>query len=331
MDPRLYFTASLISTRLPSKLPLKGRDLLALTDVFILNAVAIDIDSNLLSSLVKSIILGFITILPILQLQVLQGYRTADVEQANPIPFLHYLSFVQMPDPLSTSAGAAGLTSLGLEVTKGLIQYYESWKDSHDNVATMLESLEALFNTLKLLNEKILVTQVISRQSVDRFAESVILCASAIQRLKEKLQKAQSTKPGLNASIRRAQYPFREKTLAKMHNTVSDLRSNLSLALDALHFETITTSLQKLELMSGKVNATNERAAKREASELLEWLTPLTFQEKQSDVLCKRHAGSGQWLLGNNDFLAWVNGDTRVLWCTGMRTYKGTSSNSQLI
>ena len=83
--------------------------------------------------------------------------------------------------------------------------------------------------------------------------------------------------------------------------------------------------------MDGKVDAMIERAAKREVSELLEWLTPLTFQEKQSDVLCKRQAGSGQWLLGNHDFLAWVNGDTRVLWCTGMRTYKDTSSNSQLI
>lgn len=69
-----------------------------------------------------------------------------------------------MSDPLSISASAAGLISLGLEVTKGLIQYYESWKDSHDNVATMLESLEALFKTLKLLNEKILVIEVISRQ-----------------------------------------------------------------------------------------------------------------------------------------------------------------------
>lgn len=89
-----------------------------------------------------------------------------------------------------------------------------------------------------------------------------------------------------------------------MYDIVSDLRSNLSLALDALHVETITSSLQKLELTSGKVDAVNERAAKREASELLEWLTPLTFREKQSDVLCKRQAGSGQWLLGNHDFLA---------------------------
>lgn len=251
--------------------------------------------------------------------------------KANSVPFLHYLPFVQMSDPLSISAGAAGLMSLGLEVTKGLIQYYGSWKDSHDKVATMLELLEALFKTLKLLNEKILVTEVISRQSVDRFAESVISCASAIQRLKEKLQKAQSTKPGLMASIRRAQYPFRETTLAKMHDIVSDLRSNLSLALDALQVETMTSSLQKLELLSGKVDAIDERAAKTKASELLEWLTPLTFQEKQSDVLCKRQAGSGQWLLRNQDFLAWVNGDTRILWCTGMRMYKGTSSNFKLI
>lgn len=116
-----------------------------------------------------------------------------------------------MSDPLSISAGVAGIISLGLEVTKGLMYYYEAWKGSKDAIATLFESLEALSKTLSLLREKIAASPFISKDSADHFAENVASCARAIQRLENELKKAQAKKPGLTAMMRRCQYPFREK------------------------------------------------------------------------------------------------------------------------
>lgn len=39
-----------------------------------------------------------------------------------------------MADGLSVAAGAAGLISLGLEVTKGLIDYYDAYKSRESNI-----------------------------------------------------------------------------------------------------------------------------------------------------------------------------------------------------
>lgn len=116
---------------------------------------------------------------------------------------------------------------------------------------------------------------------------------------------------------------FPRETLTKLYHIVSDLRSNLGLALDALHLETATGSLQRLD-------AILEQSANSKDLENQNCLTPLTFHEKQSDLLRRPLAGSGKWLLEDQRFLAWVNGDNRVLWCPGLRTYGCTYSITEL-
>jgi hypothetical protein len=72
--------------------------------------------------------------------------------------------------------------------------------------------------------------------------ESVDRVNIAMKKLKDELKKVQTTessKPGVRAAMRRhvlrALYPFKEETLMKIQNTVSDARSSLDLILQVRH------------------------------------------------------------------------------------------------
>jgi len=56
--------------------------------------------------------------------------------------------------------------------------------------------------------------------------------------------------------------------------------------------------------------------------QILSWLSSTSFDEKQSDILSKRHPGTGEWLLNSDEFKAWRDGNpktSQTLWCKGIR------------
>jgi hypothetical protein len=228
-----------------------------------------------------------------------------------------------MGDPLSISAGVAGLLSLGLSVSSGLIQYYGAYKDSESSIASLCDSAEALSKTFRLLNDRILANSggprpLFSSETVDRVTESIIACASGVQKLKDKLDKAKGTKPGVSSRLRKLQYPFKEKTLEKLQGTVANLTDGLGLALDALQIETASNTLQKVDLIDGKVDSMIARSMNEEDEKILKSLSPLEPHSKQLDVLSRRHEGTGGWLLRSPEFRRWEDGTNKVLWCPGI-------------
>jgi hypothetical protein len=52
---------------------------------------------------------------------------------------------------------------------------------------------------------------------------------------------------------------------------------------------------------------------------ITEWLTPLNFKATQRDVFEQQTEGTGQWLLASHEFQTWLSGESRTLWCYGMR------------
>ena len=250
-----------------------------------------------------------------------------------------------MGDPYSVVAGAAGIVSLGLTVCSGLLEYYGSWKDSPSDIVTMCESLEALTKTFQLLDEKVR-HPLLDRASVDRVTESIISCAAGVQKLKSKLDKICDVKAGMSAHLQRAQYPFRQKTLMSLHQTVSDLRSNLGLAASTLQLDISVTSFHRLNELDTKVKnlidtsgisstkvldgiselrlAQKEerlRSISAEEREAIHWLSPLDFASKHADAVSRRQQGTGRWLLESSEFRSWIQTPGKVLWCPGIRKY----------
>lgn len=146
-----------------------------------------------------------------------------------------------MSDPLSASGSAVGIISLGVTVCQGLLQYYASWKDYENDVATAFHSLEGLAKTLQQL-EMSSRGRNFEPEILANLEDRIKSCESGIHCLRKKLDKVKAVELPVGSTSwekirsygRRAQYPFRESTLAKLREIVSELRDNLDLAVGAL-------------------------------------------------------------------------------------------------
>ena len=139
-----------------------------------------------------------------------------------------------MADPFSVASGAVGVVSLGLTACQGLLQYYSSWKGSYDHVAKTCTSLEALTETFRSL-ETTVKDRKLSQAIVDRVTKNIGLCEDGVKELNKKLAKVKKTpingiEEHIRSQIRRALYPFKESTLMKLSETMTDLRENLALS-----------------------------------------------------------------------------------------------------
>lgn len=249
-----------------------------------------------------------------------------------------------MADPLSIVAGAAGIVSLGLTVCSNLLEYYGSWRDSPSDVVATCKSLETLTRTFQLL-EKRVRHPLLDHECVERVTESIISCAAGVQKLQSKLDKVRNVKPGsVGAHLQRAQYPFRQKTLESLAQTISDLRSNLGLATSTLQLDISIASFQQLHELDRRmqnlvysteashiqvldgitklyVNQEQDklRSISTEERDAIHWLSPLDFTAKQNDSLSRRQHGTGRWLLDSVEFRSWLRTAGNVLWCPGIR------------
>jgi hypothetical protein len=143
---------------------------------------------------------------------------------------------------LGVMASVVGITSFGLQIAEGLLQYYGSWKDQDSDVADMCVSLDSLSRTLAGLSETLQRHNPPSMPIQERVVESVDRVNITMKKLEDELEKVQNTespKPGVRAAIRRhvrrTLYPFKEETLRKIRNAVSEARSDLNLTLQVLH------------------------------------------------------------------------------------------------
>ena len=76
----------------------------------------------------------------------------------------------------------------------------------------------------------------------------------------------------------------------------------------------VSTTEKKVEEMKSNLDI-------KRNLEILNWLSILTSQEKQRNVLSQHQKGTGEYLLRSPKFMDWLDGKHRILWCIGPRKY----------
>ncbi|KAJ7444203.1 hypothetical protein FB451DRAFT_1568475 [Mycena latifolia] len=79
--------------------------------------------------------------------------------------------------------------------------------------------------------------------------------------------------------------------------------------------DSILNIVQEQKDTSLKAQFTNE-AEKRQ--NILDWMSPLNFLQRQADVFGALQSGTGEWLLGEAGFQEWESGSGKVLFCCGI-------------
>lgn len=143
---------------------------------------------------------------------------------------------------LGVAGSVVGIISFSIQIAQGFLQYYGSWRDQDSDVADMCASFDSLSRTLAVMSETFQRHDPPSMPMQKLAVESVDCVNVAMKKLEDELKKVQNTespKPGVRAAmrrhVRRALYPFKEETLQKIRNAISEARSNFNLTLQVLH------------------------------------------------------------------------------------------------
>ncbi len=226
-----------------------------------------------------------------------------------------------MADPLSVAAGVAGLVSLGIEVTRSLVDFYKAFKKRDSDLGDITERLVSLLDIFQCL-EKTLEDRNFQEDEqglIKRIETSIQNCQESIQELQDechKFSKASSSgmKDAVKAVGRQATYPFRRSTLQKLEEDVGEIRSNLSSALDVLQLKD-TKKIQD-EITKTKVLLDLVRTSQI-SSNLRDWLNAPDATIDHNAACAKKHPGTGMWLCKSPQFSTWLIEENSVLWLNG--------------
>src|SRR5436190_18004001 len=140
---------------------------------------------------------------------------------------------------MDVAASVVSIISFGLQTCQGLTDYYSAWKDCDEDVAATCKSIEALEAIFALIIKTVINHSSANPDILTQVKKNADSCAKGVDNLKEKLEKIRKTKAPVTSHekvgrVQKALYPFKKSTLAKLAETVQDLRDNLSLSLDLL-------------------------------------------------------------------------------------------------
>ncbi|KAL8664146.1 MAG: hypothetical protein Q9168_007966 [Polycauliona sp. 1 TL-2023] len=221
-----------------------------------------------------------------------------------------------MADPLSIAASVAGLTSLGIQVTQSLVDFYRAHKNRKSELAGITARLEDLVDTFHHLEKSLSarVFQPDERNLVTRIEASINNCDELIRELEEECNKLNDTTKSLTVISRRAAYPFKRSTLEKLDEDISEIRENLRFALEVLNLN----HSQRVEDGIADIKALLELVGTRQiSSDLVHWLNAPDATVNHNTACAKKHPGTGLWLTQSSGFLHWLTEPNSIIWLNG--------------
>ena len=145
---------------------------------------------------------------------------------------------------------ALGAVPLSIQVCRGIVSYYISFRNFHEEVDRIIHSTEILLNSLEPLEKNAQLSRDEPRPEVLSLRQQVHKSVSEIKTLNSKYQHFQeySDKYGFRATlhylIRRASYPLRTRSLAKLKEPINDDLRNLNVYIGL-------SSMRDLETLGG--------------------------------------------------------------------------------
>ena len=226
-----------------------------------------------------------------------------------------------MPDPLSVAASVAGLISLGIQVTQSLVDFYNAYKNRVSNLADTTEKLESLLDIFQCL-EKTLSDrsfQADEQKLISSIEASVKKCDELIQELQYECQKfnkipSQGLEAALKVAGRRMLYPFRQSTLQKLDEDISEIRAHLSFTLDVLQLKDNKRIQDDATQMKNLLDLVRTDQI---SSNLRSWLKAPDATIDYNAACAKKHPGTGMWLVKGPQFSRWLTEESSILWLNG--------------
>ena len=238
-----------------------------------------------------------------------------------------------MAEAFGIAAGIGGILGLTIQIAQVVVQFGLDWRDAPADVERFMRELRNLKIVLSETNTNLLLNpdfkEAFKNQRSTLLSElgsnalpttearsSIESCRGELEKLLDELKERGH---GHKMGWERLKSAFLNK---RAQSSVDKLRHQCEILNNMVSIDTMTL---------GVMNHKEIRQARQEQKEwhnaeknqaILRWLSNLNFEEKQRDILSKRHPGTGRWLLDSDAFKAWRNGHDEspsTLWCPGIR------------
>ena len=210
-------------------------------------------------------------------------------------------------DGVSLAGSIAGIASLGIQVTQSLVDYYSAWTTQYSSVASIIERLRHLSDTLEILrsqstNYSILKDNPGILESIKGFIHGCEKCISELRTECDKFKDVDSA-DGLRAfarsSARRIAYPFRQSTLQKLDEDIEEFVLQLLLALQVLGQKGIIRVHNDIEDTKALLDLVR---ASQVSTTIRDWLRAPDAGINYSEACKKKHSGTGLWLVRSSSY-----------------------------
>ena len=254
-----------------------------------------------------------------------------------------------MGDAFGVAGSAVGVISLGIQVCQGLLKYYESWKGCHQDIENTSKSIASLTETLELVSRVVGNRKGQGEPVEQQISSIVVRCLTGIEALSKELEgfekypESADIRSKIKSHMRRLYYPFKESTLAKLRDSVQDVRDDLVPALAVLQMEKLSSleegtknvTISLASMHKGRfyqsidytyLNSVNSFSylghfsnnwTARLQDELRTWLRAPDPIVNQNAASRKCQKDTGAWLLVDSEYVDWKDQPNSFLWLQG--------------
>ena len=236
-----------------------------------------------------------------------------------------------MAEAFGVGAGIVGVLGLTIQITQVVVQFGLDWKHAPKDVTGFMRELQSLKTVLSetrtnledpnfkeafQYRSSILQSELGPKSlPMDETKLSIDFCRVELERVLGELRKRDR---GHQLGWERLKGPFLAKST---RDSIDKLRYYGQLFNNMASIDTMTLAVTTLTEMKEARKEQQEWHNDEKTQATLTWLSSLSFEERQRDILSKRHPETGQWLLNHEVFQDWRNGgqgERSVLWCPGI-------------
>jgi Fungal N-terminal domain of STAND proteins len=223
-----------------------------------------------------------------------------------------------MTDPLSVAASIAGLVSLASDLAQtcySCYQFYRTVKDAPKSLQQVIEEIGLLRKVLSDL-EDVYRKKTEDLPSLENVIEKIAKCRVEIEDFGQKLALGSQD---FRKAVVRLKWPSREQ---KVKQFISHLQVYRAMFDSAKSNDGLLLAMQNLTVAKETHQDLQSEKSRRQLEELLNWLSPLDFQQRQDDIYYKRRQDrTGTWILREPKFKQWRdttrNSSQITLFCKG--------------
>ncbi|CAH0050945.1 unnamed protein product [Clonostachys solani] len=226
-----------------------------------------------------------------------------------------------MADPLSVAGTAVGIVSLGIVVTKGLIDYYKAFRDLNDDVTQTSRKLSHLLTLLEKLHTQLEEhpSRLENPRALNTLRDSAGDCKQLIVEFQSELDKLQKhpqskTNSALRSIGRRLAYPLRKSTLQKLDEGVDEFVLCASFALQLMVQSDTAKARSDIDDVRDLLHLVR---ATQVASDIRAWLKAPDPSSDFNEIAKKRHTETGVWFVEGLEFKQWLEKPCSFLWLVG--------------